>query len=406
MVAVRCLALVSASLALVCACGSEPAGSGTTAVGDASADTFNTIAADAGDAASPVDASGDATSTGPDWFAAAPHAKAVDPLIGTALSVANVGSAIPGASVPWGLVKCSPDTSNKGGQQGAFHCAGYQRSDPYLHAFSHNHLQGTGAPDYGNVAVLPFATVGPEITSRNGRRSTYSHDTEVASAGYYAVTLDGPKARHELTATAHCGVHRTVFQGDSGGLLIDLSEAIAGGMVTMAKVQLDPAARTVVGELHNFGDFSNRYGGFKVYFSAQFARPWQAAGTWNEGVLSPGSLSASQLQPPAGKDRVNLGMYAQFAEPDQPVELQVCLSYVDAAGAEQNRQTEVAGKSFDLVRQAAIATWETQLAKVDIDGATPSERTIYYSALYLALAMPTLWNDVDGSYRGFDGGIH
>lgn len=398
----------------LCACSSRPKSVSDTGAGDASVATGDSFAVDsAADASADAsadamaDASTDATSA-VDWFAAAPHAKAVDPLIGTALSVANVGSAIPGASVPWGLVKCSPDTSNKGGQQGAFHCAGYQRSDPYIHAFSHNHLQGTGAPDYGNLAVLPFATLSADITSRNGRRSIYNHASEQANAGYYAVTLDGPGARHELTASSHCGVHRTVFLNENakGGILIDLSEAIAGGMVTSAQVQLDPATQTVSGTLHNFGDFSSRFGGFPVFFTAHFSRPWQSAGTFSEGVLNPGSLTASEKQPAAGKDRVNLGMYAQFANPGQAVELQVCLSYVDAAGAQQNFDAEVAGKTFDQVRQAAVATWEKQLSAIDIETSDWNERTIYYSALYRALAMPTLWSDVDGRYLGFDKGIH
>ncbi len=402
---IRPLRLWFAWFPAILAC-SSPAATGSSA--DASADAPSPWDQDsAADTATASDSAGDATTVTDPW-AALPHAGAVDPLIGTGFSVANVGSAIPGPTVPFGLVKCSPDTSNAGGMLGAIHCAGYQHNDPYLHAFSHNHLQGTGAPDYGNVAVLPFATIGPAITSRNGRRSTYSHASEVARAGYYAVTLDGPQARHELTATAHCGVHRTTFLASAtGGVLIDLSEAISGGKVTAAQVQIDPATQQVTGTLHNFGDFSNRYGGFDVYFVARFSRPWQAAGTWTTGGLQPGSASASEPQPPEGQDRVNLGMYAQFAgATTQPIELQVCLSYVDAAGALANFQAEVAGKTFDSVRQQAAQGWESELARVDIQGATADEAKIFYSALYRAMSMPTLWSDVDGRYRGFDGGIH
>jgi predicted alpha-1,2-mannosidase len=407
------LLCICAILAVILpACG-DPAAT-KPAVADAQTSEVDASAdAPMADAAGPDTANADTTgpdTTGPDWAALGPHAASVDPLIGTALTVANVGNAIPGASVPFGLVKCSPDTSGSdGGQLGALHCAGYQRLDPYLHAFSHNHLQGTGAPDYGNVAVLPFAQAGDHLTSRKGRRSTYSHATEVAQAGYYAVDLAGPAARHELTASAHCGVHRTVFaKGQaSGGLLIDLSETIAGGKVTSAEVQLDAASHTARGRLRNVGDFSGRYGGFEVFFVARFSRPWQQAGTWNGTALAPGVLQAQQLQPPEGKDRVNLGMYAEFAAADQPpVELQVCLSYVDAKGADQNFAAEVAGKSFDDVRKSAWLTWESQLARVDIEGATAAERTVFYSALYRAMSMPTLWSDTDGRYRGFDGQVH
>src|SRR5690606_32086275 len=39
-------------------------------------------------------------------------------------------------------------------------------------------------------------------------------------------------------------------------------------------------------------------------------------------------------------------------------------------------------------------------------GASEREARIFYSALYRALLMPTLLEDVDGRYRGLDGAIH
>lgn len=274
--------------------------------------------------------------------------------------------------------------------------------------FPHNHLQGTGAPDYGNVAVLPFAQAGDPFTSRKGRRSAYSHATEFAQAGYYAVDLTGPNARHELTASAR-GVHRTVFaKGQaSGGLLIDLAETIAGGKVTSAEVQLDAASHTARGRLRNVGDFSGRYGGFEVFFVARFSRPWQQAGTWNGTALAPGVLRPSSCSRPRAKTASNLGMYAEFAAADQGARGAAGVPVLRRRqGADQNFAAEVAGKSFDDVRKSAWLTWENQLARVDIEGATAAERTVFDSALYRAMSMPTLWSDTDGRYRGFDGQVH
>ena len=68
----------------------------------------------------------------------------VDPFIGTG----GHGHTYPGASMPFGMVQLSPDTRIKGWDA----CSGYHYSDNTIMGFSHTHLSGTGAPDYGDTA--------------------------------------------------------------------------------------------------------------------------------------------------------------------------------------------------------------------------------------------------------------
>ena len=335
----------------------------------------------------------------------APIAHAVNPMIGTSFGGDNVGSMYPAATRPWSLCKVGPDTQNAGGANGTLHCSGYQYMDPYIYGFSHNRLEGTGAPDYGNLAVMPFTTLDTNSTSRVGRNSTYSHDTEKAEAGYYAVTLDKPHVRAEMTATTRCAHHRYTFQDApaSGGVLIDLATSIAKGYTGAASVTLDAKNQAVRGQLLNIGDFSGgRFGGFPVFFEARFNRPWQEAGVWDQGVIEPGVDSTSTTAVPS-----NMGAWAKFAALDtQPVELQLCLSYVDAAGAKNALAAELPAFDFDGTRKAALLDWQKVLSVIEIDAPTADEKTIFYSALYRVMQMPTIWSDTDGRYRGFDNQIH
>ncbi len=77
-------------------------------------------------------------------------AKYVDPMIGTDSS----GHTYPGATLPFGMVQLSPD----GGVSGWDHCSGYHYRDTSIMGFSHTHLSGTGAMDYGDILFMP--TVG------------------------------------------------------------------------------------------------------------------------------------------------------------------------------------------------------------------------------------------------------
>ena len=335
----------------------------------------------------------------------APHALLADPRIGTGSTLANVGSAYPGAAAPQGLVKASPDTMMGEPIGKAFHCAGYQWFDPSIHGFSHNHLHGTGAPDYGNIAVMPAREMTPAHTLRLGRKAPYTHDDEVAQPGYYAVSLTDPLVRAELTATVHCAHHRYTFlEGQHRGtVLIDLGAAMTEGTSTGATVTLDPSTRTIEGVTHNNGDFSGRYDGFDVYFTARVAQDFVGFGTWDTAdAIHPGVAQAS-----ADSDPSRVGAWVEVDTAATPtVEVQVCLSYVDLDGARAAMAAELPAFDFAATRASTLLAWEDVLSVMDVEGGTAEQRTILYTALYHALQMPTIWSDVDGRYRGFDGQIH
>ncbi|SVB38371.1 uncharacterized protein METZ01_LOCUS191225, partial [marine metagenome] len=73
----------------------------------------------------------------------------VDPFIGTD----GTGHTFPGATLPFGMVQLSPDTRDKGWEN----CSGYHSSNPTILGFSHTHLSGTGAIDYGDFLVVPMS---------------------------------------------------------------------------------------------------------------------------------------------------------------------------------------------------------------------------------------------------------
>ncbi len=132
----------------------------------------------------------------------------VDPFIGTG----GHGHTFPGATLPFGMVQPGPDTGIKGWDW----CSGYHWSDNTIMGFSQNHLSGTGAADYGEVMLMP--TVGdlrifPGSKERpdGGYRSRFFHKSEVATPGYYAVTLKDYGIRVELTATRRVAFHRYTF---------------------------------------------------------------------------------------------------------------------------------------------------------------------------------------------------
>jgi len=82
----------------------------------------------------------------------------VDPIIGSGGIGYGAGGINPGAQVPFGSLRLGPDTAlgDRDIVLSFQHSGGYAHSDNRLRAFSHTHLVGAGASDYGNFGVVPI----------------------------------------------------------------------------------------------------------------------------------------------------------------------------------------------------------------------------------------------------------
>ena len=316
----------------------------------------------------------------------------VDPRIGTGGWGFAYGSAFVGAAAPHGLVKLGPDTSGELGTVNFQHFSGYFSEDDTIDAFSHMHLHGTGAGDYGLIGVMPAAAFDPTRTRSELYKARFDKATESAAPGRYAVTLEPPAGtiEVELTATARAGHHRYRFSGDiaTPTLVIDLARALDGGEITAASIELDREAATVRGHLHSEGRMTGGYGGHDLYFAARVRRPWSSHQSWADGDAEAG-VSAQSGQA--------VGAALVFS-PGEPIELQIGLSLVSAEGALANLEAEMPAWDFDGTADETAARWRELLSRILVEGGTVRTRRIFYSALYRSFLMPTINSDVDGSY--------
>lgn len=317
--------------------------------------------------------------------------KYVNPFIGTDAH----GHTFPGASAPFGMVQLSPDTRVQGWDA----CGGYHYSDNTIIGFSHTHLSGTGAIDYGDILVAPMVgelkvVPGDEKGPASGYRSKFSHQTEQAWAGYYRVRLEDDNIQAELTATPRVGVHRYTFpQSDSAQILIDLRHGLGPDTVLDSNIEI-VGDREVVGFRRSRGWAKDQH----VYFAAQFSEPFTSFGTVVNEVVRPDERAASGT---------NIKGYVRFStSAREPVVVKVSLSSVSVEGARKNLQAEVPGWNFDEVKANTEQAWNRALGKIEVEGGAREQLTTFYTALYHVLLTPNLFTDVDGQYRGMDGKIH
>ncbi len=333
---------------------------------------------------------------------------AVNPLIGTGAD----GHTFPGATVPFGMVQLSPDTEIRNFKQSYKWAAGYRYEDKTILGFSETHFSGAGHSDLGDFLVQPIAgeirlEPGDADKPLSGYRSRFSHTTEKAAPGYYAVTLADYNVRAELTATARVGMHRYTFPANRPAhLLLDMRSSIYNypGKVLWSRVRLRQDG-TVTGMRETRGWAPGR----QLYFAMRFSQAVTSHQLLDreplpveyKGFKTPGN-TPGDTQAIEGR-----GLIAtfDFGALRSPLIVKVALSPVSEDNAIANLDAEVPGFDFDAVHTAARAAWEKALAVVSFD-AEPAMRQNLYTALYHALLAPSLAMDVDGSYRGPDNQVH
>ena len=305
-------------------------------------------------------------------------ARYVNPFIGTDFH----GHTFPGAVTPFGMVQLSPDTRLTGWDG----CSGYHYSDSSIYGFSHTHLSGTGASDYGDVLIMPVAA-GDQFDNR-AYASPFQKKNEQAQAGYYSVFLDKPKVLAELSATARVGLHRYTFPGKAPArILLDLEHR---DQVLDSWIQVISPT-----EIHGFRRSKRWAKDQHLYFVMQFSAPFVSLSTPDPQDQGKKLIAGTKVK-----------AVFEFAPLQQPLLIKVALSGVDPKGAKGNLDLEAPGWDFNAVRKAALRQWREELGKIEVSGGSREQLTTFYTALYHCFIHPSVWSDVDGRYRGHDNRIH
>ena len=351
----------------------------------------------------------------------------INPMVGASTSVDyGEGKTFPGAATPFGLVQLSPDTIT-GGDNGP----GYSYEHKTIEGFSFTHMSGIGwYGDFGNFLVMP--TTGILKTERgvngggDGYRSHFSHDTEIAQAGYYSVRLDDYGIRAEAAAAPHAGILRFTFpENNQSRVQIDLARRI-GGTSTRQHVKVVDD-HTIEGwmkcppEGGGWGDGAGK-ANYTVYFYAKFNRPVTNCGVWSADIPAGWSRKREDIESQRYRDVVaaakvfpgckekegdHLGFYSEFSTTNGEVVLvKAGISFVDLAGAKENLEQDIPGWDFDTVKSDAHERWAQALDGIDVKGGSAAQREAFATAVYHSMLDPRAYSDVTGNYTGADGKVH
>lgn len=306
----------------------------------------------------------------------------VDPFIGTG----GHGHTYPGATVPFGMLQVSPVN----GISAWDWCSGYHYSDDTAIGFSHLSLSGTGIGDLADIIFMPInkavdLTISPISRDSLAYKSTYNHNNETATPGYYQVFLEDHNVNVELTTTDRAAYHKYTFkEGDEQSVVIDLGFAINWDKAVATSLKVEDRY-TISGYRHSTGWAHNQ----KVFFVAKFSKPIADYNIYVDGEVfqegeNEGVKTSAQL-------------FFDPAEKSTELFAKVALSSVSIENAKENMGVD--GFDFDKTKAAADKLWESALSTIVVETPTDSLKTIFYTALYHAQLAPVTFSDKNGQFR-------
>ena len=325
----------------------------------------------------------------------------VNPFIGTS----NYGTTNPGAVCPQGMMSVVPfnvmgSDLNRFDKDKQWWSTPYSADNKFFTGFAHGSLSGVGCPELGSLLLMP--TQGALNVDYKEYGSEYKD--EVASPGYYATRLTKYGILAEATATMRTGLSRFTFPKGESHILLHLGEGLTNESGATVRFVND----TEIEGSKLLGTFCyNPTAVFPVYFVMKLSKAPTKRGYWKK--QRPMTAEAA-WDADAGKYKIygsytremsgdDIGVWFDYdTEENESIAVKVGISYVSIENARKNMEAEQPGFDFDKVRTAAREMWNKDLSRVEIEGGSKDERTIFYTGLYHLLIHPNILQDVNGEY--------
>lgn len=331
----------------------------------------------------------------------------VNPFIGTT----NFGTTNPGAICPNGFMSVTPfnvmgSPDNRYDKDARWWSTPYEYHNSFFTGFSHVNLSGVGCPELGSLLLMP--TTGELEVDYHLYGSEYTH--EKATPGYYGNHLLKYNIDTEVSATLRTSIARFTYPGGKSHVLLNLGEGLTNE--SGATIRQVNATEYEGSKLMGGFCYYNRQGVFPIYFVIRTDKTPLQSGYWKK--QRPMTGVEAEWDPDNGKYKIyskytkemsgdDIGLYFSYdTKPGEQIQVQIGISFVSIENARENLEREQQGFDFDKVCLSARQQWNDILSRIEVEGGTDDQKTIFYTALYHMFIHPNILQDVNGEYPAME----
>ena len=295
----------------------------------------------------------------------------VNPLVGThSKYTLSTGNTYPAIALPWGMNFWTPQTGKMGDGWA------YVYDADKIRGFKQTHQPSPWINDYGQFSLMPVT--GKTVFDEEERASWFSHKAETATPYYYKVYLADYDITTEITPTERAAVFRFTFPEDES------SSVVVDAFDRGSSIQILPDERKIIGYTsRNSGGVPDN---FKNYFVIEFSKAFSQV-----SVVADQMIKAGATETTANHTGAIVGFTTHRGE---VVEARVASSFISYEQAERNLQ-EINGRSFDAVCDAARATWNETLGRIEVNDDNIDHLRTFYSCLYRSVLFPRSLYEID-----------
>ena len=244
--------------------------------------------------------------------------------------------------------------------------------------------------DYGHAVFLPFS--GDIDPSAGSRASSYRPEDAKLLPYSMQLFLLRYRAKVELIPTERCCLLTASFENSDGPKVTGLAFDVLG---KGAEITPEPAKKRI-----RFTSTANAGGvpeNFATYYVIEFAEKWE-------------SFDTKKMEGGSGRHQQETQLGVVKFKPGAPIEARIATSFISFEQAELNLKNELGKKSPTTLRDAAAATWNEHLHRIEIEGASTEQQRTFYSCMYRALLFPRTFHEPDASgklhhYSAFSGKV-
>lgn len=231
----------------------------------------------------------------------------------------------------------------------------------------------------------PFSTImadaGGDSLHPASLASSYDHDFETSTPYYYSVLLEDPQIVTEYTVTSHGAVYR--FSTEKGG-----------------KVRL-------VIKTTGKGIFRSQENGYITGYDQMREVTQYLYAVSDPGPVNTYNFNGGNILQGNPSEGGGSGIVLVFEMPEGGmVTFKYGISYLSEKEAGVHYQSELEGKSFDELKDAARNSWNNTLGRIQVTGGTTDQQQVFYSSLYRCFERMINITEDDKYFSVFDGKVH
>lgn len=208
----------------------------------------------------------------------------------------------------------------------------------------------------------------------------YSYDHEKIYPYRYQVYLDDNNIDVDFAPSHQSAVYGITFEGEGPSYLIFNSR----------NGQLKSDGKSVSG--YQFVDRKT-----KVYLYAETDKAPQQCGVLGDNTVKYGETSVE------GKDAA---LVLSYGNDVKKLGVRYGISFISEDQAKKNLEREIAAYDVDVVAKIARNDWNDALGKIQTQGGTNDDKTVFYTSLYRCYERPVNLSEDGRYYSAFDGQIH